>query len=121
MGAPISEMSVWMPKPGDVLRGNVEIVRPLGKGGMGAVFEARNRRTGRLVAVKVLRPELAVDADACQRFLAEAMACGTVQHPNVVDVHDADVHERAPFIVMELLRGESLAERLKRQGKIPAP
>src|SRR5688500_3876921 len=118
MGAPSADHSVWMPKAGDVLHGNIEIVRPLGAGGMGAVYEARNRRTGRHVAVKVLRPDLAIDASGCQRFLNEAMACGRVQHPNVVDVYDAGVHESAPFIVMELLRGESLAERLKHVGRL---
>ncbi|MBI2895011.1 MAG: serine/threonine protein kinase [Deltaproteobacteria bacterium] len=86
---------------------------------MGAVFEARNRRTGRQVAVKTLRCELASNAEACQRFVQEALACGRVQHPNVVDIYDAGVHDGTPYLVMELLRGEPLSARIERAGRLP--
>jgi len=108
-----------LPAPGTVLDSKLEIVRVLGSGGMGAVLEARNRLTGRAVAVKVLRPELAANADAVRRLMQEASVCGRIQHPHVVDVYDAGVFEGAPYIVMELLRGESLAERASREGPLP--
>jgi serine/threonine-protein kinase len=105
--------------PGDVVGGKLEIRRLLGEGGMGAVYEAKHTGTGRIVAVKLLRAELARHADASQRFLQEALACGKVQHPNVVDIYDSGVHEGAYYLVMELLRGESLGDRLEREGILP--
>jgi tetratricopeptide (TPR) repeat protein len=102
------------PMPGDVLDDRIELLRLIGGGGMGRVFEGRNRRTGRHVAVKLLRSDLTTDPAACQRLLQEALACGRIQHPNVVDVYDAGIHLRRPYVVMELLRGESLGERLDR-------
>ncbi len=104
-----------MPTVGDVIDGKIELLRLLGGGGMGMVFEALNRRTGRHVAVKLLRRDLCSDGAACQRLLQEALACGRIQHPNVVDVYDAGTHGSTPYIVMELLRGESLGQRLDRE------
>jgi tetratricopeptide (TPR) repeat protein/tRNA A-37 threonylcarbamoyl transferase component Bud32 len=107
------------PAPGDLIDDRIELLRMIGGGGMGMVFEARNTRTGRHVAVKLLRRELCTDAGACQRLLQEAIACGRIQHPNVVDVYDAGIHRTRPYVVMELLRGESLGARLDRDGKLP--
>jgi tetratricopeptide (TPR) repeat protein len=107
-----------MPKPGDLIDGKIEIVRMLGSGGMGAVFEGLHRRTGRRVAVKLLRPNLCSDPAACQRMVEEALACGRIQHPNVVDVYDAGACGSQPYIVMELLRGESLGTRIDRERTI---
>lgn len=107
------------PAPGDVLDERIELLRLIGGGGMGMVFEARNLRTGRHVAVKLLRRDLATDPMACQRLLQEALACGRIQHPNVVDVVDAGIHRSQPFVVMELLRGESLGARLDREQRLP--
>jgi class 3 adenylate cyclase len=107
-----------LPKPGDVLEGKVEILRMLGKGGMGAVFEARHRGTGRRVAVKVMRAEIGMDPIECSRFLQEALACGRVHHPNVVDILDASTANGRPYLVMELLEGESLGSRIASAGAL---
>ncbi|MCZ7686016.1 MAG: protein kinase [Sandaracinaceae bacterium] len=106
------------PAPGDLLDERIELLRLVGRGGMGMVFEGRNLRTGRHVAVKLLRRDLATDPSACQRLLQEALACGRIQHPNVIDVFDAGIHRSQPFLVMELLRGESLGARLDRDARL---
>jgi serine/threonine-protein kinase len=117
--APPASGTAAEPAPGVLIDGKIELVKMLGGGGMGTVFEAINRRTGRRVAVKLLRPNLCGDESACQRMLQEALACGRIQHPNVVDVYDAGVHGERPYIVMELLRGESLGARLDRERTLP--
>lgn len=108
-----------LPGPGDVLEGKVELRQRLGEGGMGTVFEAYHRRTGRVVAVKMLRPDIARSATAASRFLQEALACGRVRHPNVVDILDASTAEGHPYMVMELLEGETLSAHLARRGPLP--
>jgi tetratricopeptide (TPR) repeat protein len=107
------------PSAGDVVDDRIELLRLVGGGGMGIVFEAKNRRTGRHVAVKLLRRALCTDPEACQRMLQEALACGRIQHPNVIDVYDAGLHKNQPYIVMQLLRGESLGDRLARDKRLP--
>jgi tetratricopeptide (TPR) repeat protein len=109
-----------LPSVGDVLLDKIEILRVVGEGGMGTVFEAKNQRTGRHVAVKFVRAAMGTDADARRRLLQEALACGRIQHPNVVDVYDAGLHGETPYLVMELLRGESLGARMTREGPLPA-
>jgi tetratricopeptide (TPR) repeat protein len=103
---------------GSIIDGKLELTTMLGRGGMGVVFAAKNRNTGRDVAVKILRREVASDPAACQRMLQEALACGRIQHPNVVDIYDAGSDSGQPYIVMELLRGESLAARIDREHKV---
>ena len=103
--------------PGDVVEGKLEIVSVLGQGGMGTVYEAKHLRTGRTVALKTVRSEL--DAQSVSRLLKEAMACGSIEHPNVVDIYDAGVHGQTPYLVMERLRGESLAEHIDKNGPLP--
>jgi eukaryotic-like serine/threonine-protein kinase len=97
--------------------GPYEILAPLGAGGMGEVYRARDTRLGREVAVKVLPASLAGDADRLRRFEQEARAASQLNHPNIVTVHDFGTHEGAPYVVQELLEGETLRERL-REGAI---
>jgi serine/threonine-protein kinase len=104
-----------MPKPGDLVAGKYVIEELLGEGGMGAVFSATHRFTGKQVAIKWMLPELARDQDAVQRFMREAQAAGRINHPNVVDVYDVGQHEDSFFLVMELLRGEPLTNALSRR------
>ena len=94
--------------------GRYELVALLGEGGMGSVHEARHAVTGRRVAVKLVKRAFAKTDVALRRFAAEARAACQVDHPNVVDVLDVDVEGDQPFMVIELLRGESLEERLGR-------
>jgi eukaryotic-like serine/threonine-protein kinase len=96
--------------------GPYEVVAPLGAGGMGEVYRARDARIGREVAVKVLPAGLAQDEDRLRRFEQEARAAGRLNHPNVLTVHDVGQHEGVPYVVSELLEGETLRERLGGSG-----
>ncbi|MEZ4405151.1 MAG: serine/threonine-protein kinase [Polyangiales bacterium] len=102
---------------GDTVGGKYALLRLLGEGGMGRVFEARNLNTGKRVAVKLLHREYAQNPEVVERFLREARTATSVDHPNVVDVLDLDVDAAtgAPFIVQEFLVGESLEEHLTAQ------
>jgi eukaryotic-like serine/threonine-protein kinase len=99
--------------------GPYQILAPLGVGGMGEVYRARDTRLGRDVAVKVILAELARDPERIKRFEQEARAAGALNHPNICAVHDLGTHEGSPFVVMELLEGDSLRSRLE-AGPIPA-
>ena len=93
--------------------GPYEVLSLLGAGGMGEVYRARDERIGRDVAIKVLPPEFASDPDRLRRFQQEARAAGQLNHPNILAVHDVGTHESAPYIVTELLEGETLRDRLR--------
>jgi TolB-like protein len=99
--------------------GPYRILRKLGEGGMGSVFVAHDPRLERDVALKVIRKDSA-DPDAADRLLREARAAARVNHPNVCQIFEAGVHEGEPYLVMELLEGESLARRLERGPMPPA-
>ena len=92
--------------------GPYEILAPLGAGGMGEVYRARDTRLGRDVAVKVLPTSLAADVDRLHRFEQEACAAGALNHPNILVIHHIDTHEGAPYVVSELLEGEPLRRRI---------
>ena len=94
--------------------GPYEIVDAIGAGGMGEVYRARDTRLGRDVAIKVLPAHVATDAASVRRFEQEARAASALNHPNIVAVHDTGTHDDRPFMVTELLEGETLAERLVR-------
>ena len=98
--------------------GPYEIVAPLGAGGMGEVYRARDARLGRDVAIKVLPPDVAQDADRRARFEREARAVAALSHPNILALHDIGVDDDRLFVVTELLEGQSLAERLS-EGAVP--
>jgi eukaryotic-like serine/threonine-protein kinase len=99
--------------------GPYEIVTPLGRGGMGEVYCARDVRLGRDVAIKILPQHLANDADARTRFEREAMAVAALSHPNIVAIFDLGDERGVRFAVMELLRGETLRERIHRSPCSP--
>ncbi|MGE5277684.1 MAG: protein kinase domain-containing protein [Acidobacteriota bacterium] len=88
--------------------GPYEILAPIGAGGMGEVYRARDPRLGREVAIKVLPASFSQDADRLRRFEQEAKAAGILNHPNLTAVHDIGTHEGAPYVVQELLEGETL-------------
>jgi eukaryotic-like serine/threonine-protein kinase len=92
--------------------GPYEIVAPLGAGGMGEVYKAQDSRLARDVAIKVLPVEFAADPDRLRRFEQEARAAGQLNHPNILTVFDIGTHQGAPYLVTELLEGETLRERM---------
>ncbi|MEA2162749.1 MAG: eukaryotic-like serine/threonine-protein kinase [Thermoanaerobaculia bacterium] len=94
--------------------GHYEIIAPLGAGGMGEVYRARDPRIAREVAVKILPPAFAENADRLRRFEQEARATGAVNHPNLLTVFDVGTHDGLPFIVSELLEGSTLRDRMVR-------
>jgi Tol biopolymer transport system component len=92
--------------------GPYQIAAPLGAGGMGEVYRARDERLKRDVAIKVLPASFSQDPDRLKRFEQEAQAAGALNHPNITAVHDFGMHDGAPYIVTELLEGETLRSRL---------
>src|ERR1700691_4923329 len=92
--------------------GPYEIIAPIGAGGMGEVFRARDTRLGREVALKILPESFSRDADRLRRFEQEARAVAALNHPNILSIHDIGEQNGMPFIVSELLEGGSLRAEL---------
>ncbi len=92
--------------------GRYEIRSQLGAGGMGEVYRARDTELGRDVAVKVLPSSFSTDRDRLHRFQQEACAAGALNHPNILVVHDIGAHDGSPYVVSELLEGETLRKRI---------
>src|SRR5262245_11140680 len=108
-----------MPIPDNRILGNkYRLVRLLDEGGMGAVWLAEHLSLHSPVAVKLLTQEIAESEEGVQRFLREARAAASLRSPHVVQILDYGVHDGTPYIVMELLDGESLADRLKRLQRL---
>jgi Tol biopolymer transport system component len=101
-----------MPLPEGTKLGRYEIRSKIGEGGMGEVYRARDLQLGRDVAVKVLPSVHALDDDRLSRFEQEARAASALNHPNILIVHDVGSHDRAPYVVSELLEGETLRQRI---------
>ncbi len=101
---------------GEVVAGKYRIERLLGAGGMAEVYEAINIRTDRRVALKWILPALAASPEVLARFRREALAAGRINHPNVVTIFDVVEHQGSACLVMELLAGETLADRMKQTG-----
>ena len=103
------EMATPAPGEGDVVCGKYRLLRSLGEGGMGLVFEAQHLRLRQSVAIKFLRPEVVVLPEAIERFEREARASARLRGPHVVHVLDVDTDDHGrPYMVMELLRGRDL-------------
>ena len=92
--------------------GRYEIRAKIGAGGMGEVFRARDEKLSRDVAIKVLPADLSANGERLNRFEQEAQAAGALNHPNILAVYDVGTHDGAPYVVSELLEGETLRELL---------
>ena len=98
--------------------GNFEIRTLIGRGGMGEVYQAKDRKLGRDVAIKVLPEEFAKDADRVARFQREAKLLASLNHPNIAAIHGLEESGGTNFLVLELVEGETLADQIKK-GPIP--
>src|ERR1700729_2242824 len=98
--------------------GPYEIQSPLGAGGMGEVYRAKDMRLDRTVAIKVLPSHLSSNPELKQRMEREAKAISALQHANICTLYDVGSHDGTDFLVMEYLEGQTLAERLKK-GRLP--
>ncbi|MBI5500543.1 MAG: protein kinase [Deltaproteobacteria bacterium] len=113
------EVAANDPMVGRTIEGKYEIVRRIGEGGMGSVYEARHLLLDKKLAVKVLLPEVAGDPEVVQRFHNEARIAASLGHENVIEITDMGVlPSGSPFIVMEFLQGESLAHRLEENNRL---
>jgi len=108
-----------MPEVGRVLGDRYRLIELLGEGGMATIYRAHDRQLDRDVAVKLLRTQYGRDAGFIARFRQEAQSAASLNHPNVVNVYDYGTDEAGPFIVMELIDGENLAEILRERGFLP--
>src|SRR5690606_16052392 len=99
---------------GQVINGKYRVVRLIGDGGMGSVYEAHHEVLGARVALKFLHPELSEEFNLKERFLQEARVSATIQSPHIVRVLDVDVADDLPYPAMDLLIGESLQQLLHR-------
>ncbi len=106
-----------MPEIGQILS-HYSITEKIGRGGMGEVYRAKDQKLGRDVAIKVLPEEFAKDADRVARFQREAKLLASLNHPNIAAIHGLEESAETQFLVMELIEGDTLAERIKR-GPIP--
>jgi serine/threonine-protein kinase len=119
-GVALVEVGVWC--EGTVVRGKFRILRKVGQGGMGTVYEALHLRFNERRALKVMSAEVANDPEFVKRFEREAVLTRKLQHPNAVRVDDIDEAEDGrPFIVMEFVEGQSLKHLIQEQGPLPVP
>jgi serine/threonine protein kinase len=102
-----------------VLSANYELESEVGRGGMGIVYCAKDRRLKREIAVKVLPPELSFRADIRQRFLREAETAAQLNHPNIVPIYTVEERENLVYFVMAYIKGDNLGQRLQQHGPIP--
>ena len=102
-----------------VLYANYELENEIGRGGMGIVYCARDKRLKREIAVKVLPPELSFRADIRQRFLREAETAAQLNHPNIVPIYTVEERENLVYFVMAYIKGDNLGQRLQQHGPIP--
>lgn len=102
-----------MPLTSGTKLGPYEILAPLGAGGMGEVYRARDSRLDRIVALKVLPTSFSADSERLRRFEQEARSVAALNHPNILAVHDIGTHDGAPYMICELLEGETLRARLQ--------
>src|ERR1700674_210982 len=105
--------------PSGTKLGSYEITNAIGAGGMGEVYQANDTKLGRDVAIKVLPEAFEHDADQLARFQREAKMLAALNHPNIATIYGLEQAGGTNYLVMELVSGETLAERIKRDGIVP--
>jgi serine/threonine-protein kinase len=118
MGVEGEGLQGWPLVAGTAL-GKYQVVRLIGEGGMGAVYEGLHVEIGKRVAIKAMNPVLAAIPEARARFVREAQLTSRVRHPHIVDVTDIGTDAGRPFLVMEYLEGDDLAKHIHRRGPLP--
>jgi Tol biopolymer transport system component len=108
-----------MPPSAGTKLGSYEVVAPIGAGGMGEVYQAHDTKLGRDVAIKVLPEAFAHDPEKLSRFQREAKLLASLNHPNIATIHGLEDSNGTSYLVMELVPGETLAQRVKREGAVP--
>src|SRR5450432_2586680 len=108
-----------MPLSAGTKLGTYEVVYAIGAGGMGEVYRAHDTKLGRDVAIKVLPEAVAHDPEKLSRFQREAKLLASLNHPNIATIHGLEDSNGTSYLVMELVPGENLADRIKRDGAIP--
>jgi eukaryotic-like serine/threonine-protein kinase len=108
-----------MVEVGDTINAKYHVVRLIGEGGMGTVYEAHHELLGISVALKFLHPDIAEQGSLKQRFMQEARVSASIRNPHIVRILDVDAYEGSAFLVMELLEGEPLSRRLERTSALP--
>jgi len=103
----------------EVLSANYELETEVGRGGMGVVYCARDKRLKREIAIKILPPELSFRADIRQRFLREAETAAQLNHPNIVPIYTVEERDNLVYFVMAYIKGDNLGQRLQQHGPIP--
>jgi serine/threonine-protein kinase len=104
---------------GTVIADKYRIERPLARGGMGSIWVARHLQLDMQVAVKFMDAAFAASAEGRSRFEREAKAVALIQSPNIIHIHDYGIHDNTPYMAMELLRGEDLGAKIRREGRLP--
>src|SRR6202521_1787417 len=99
--------------------GSYEVLAPIGSGGMGEVYQAHDTKLGRDVAIKVLPEAFAHDPERLVRFQREAKMLASLNHPNIATIHGLEQSGSTSYLVMELVSGETLQQRVKRDGAVP--
>jgi len=99
--------------------GNYEIIQKIAEGGMGSIYKGRNRQTGEIVAIKIMPPHMASNEILLKRFEQEFRAASRLAHPNIVRAIDYGDNNGMPFLVMEFVDGESLGQKIEREGRMP--
>src|ERR1700693_3176815 len=108
-----------MPLPAGTKLGTYEVVAPIGAGGMGEVYQAHDTKLGRDVAIKVLPEAFAHDPEKLSRFQREAKLLASLNHPNIATIHGLEESNGTHYLVMELVPGDTLQQRVKRDGAVP--